>query len=224
MYSSIKKLTSAAVIAASFITSSSALAGEDSSYQVTITNITNGTVFTPILVASHRRDIGLFELGSAASSNLERIAEGGDTAGLSQELASNPGVIDQQDSGGLLGPGQSVTVTVSADYDARRISLVSMMLPTNDGFIALDSVKAPYRGSVTYFSPGYDAGTEENDELCAHIPGPPPCFGSPFSDPAEGDEGYVHIHRGIQGNGDLTSESDWRNPVAKIMITRILNN
>jgi len=41
------------------------------------------------------------------------------------------------------------------------------------------------------------------------------------------DEGYVHIHRGIRGPAtDLPLELegnvfDWRNPVAKITITRI---
>jgi hypothetical protein len=100
-------------------------------------------------------------------------------------------------------------VVVSAKHGARRISLASMMLPTNDGFIALDSVPAPRHGSSTFYSPGYDAGTEANDELCASIPGPT-CGGaglSPGDNP--GDEKFVHIHY------------DWRNPVAKITISRV---
>ena len=221
MISSFRKYATAAALASLALSSTSALSSDPDSYQVTITNITNGTVFTPILVTSHRRNIDLFELGAPASNDLERIAEGGDVSGLAATLANTAGVIDVQNSGGLLGPGQSVTVIVSAAHGANHISLASMMLPTNDGFIALDSVRVPRSGNSTHFSPGYDAGTEQNDELCAHIPGPPPCFGSPFSDPAEGDEGYVHIHRGIQGIGDLTSDSDWRNPVAKITISRI---
>ncbi len=37
-----------------------------------------------------------------------------------------------------------------------------------------------------------------------------------------GDEGYVHIHRGIHGVGDLVAAvHDWRNPVAKITITKV---
>lgn len=221
MVSTFRKFATAAMLAGLTLSSTAVLSSGPGSYQVTITNITNGTVFTPILVTSHRRKIDLFELGAPASNDLERIAEGGDTSGLAATLANTQGVVDVQNSGGLLGPGQSVTVIVSAAHGARHISLASMMLPTNDGFVALDSVRVPHRGSTTYFSPGYDAGTEQNDELCAHIPGPPPCFGSPFSDPAEGDEGYVHIHRGIQGIGDLTADSDWRNPVAKITISRI---
>ena len=101
-----------------------------------------------------------------------------------------------------------------------------MLLPTNDGFIALNSVQAPKHGSVTYYSPGYDAGSEANDDDCANIPGPT-CGGTGLSAAADTDEGYVHIHRGIQGGvtglleGFENAVYDWRNPVAKITITRI---
>ena len=221
MLSPSKILTAVAVFAGIALSSSSVLASGSSSFQVTITNITNSINFTPILVASHRRNISLFHLGSPASADLTAVAEGGDTSGLAATLASNPNVVDVQSSGGLLGPGQSVTVTVSAAYGAKRISVASMMLPTNDGFIALNSVKAPRKNSTVYFSRGYDAGTEANDELCVNIPGPT-CGGTPFSPGVNpGDEGYVHVHRGTQGIGDLTSEKDWRNPVAKITITRV---
>ncbi len=58
-----------------------------------------------------------------------------------------------------------------------------------------------------------------NDELCMHIPGPH-CGGSPFSPGLA--EGYVHISRGISGEGDLlSSEYDWRNPVAHVAILRV---
>ncbi len=223
MDSYFRKFTAATVFAGLVLSSSSAIASGSASYRVTITNITNSTNLTPILVASHRGKIPLFELGSPASADLTAIAEGGDTSGLADTLASNYHVVDIQNSGGLLGPGQSVSVTVSAANYARSISIASMMLPTNDGFIALESAKAPRRGSVTYFVPGYDAGTEANDESCVNIPGPF-CGGNPFSPGVNpGDEGYVHIHRGVQGIGDLTSEKDWRNPVAKVTIERIKN-
>ena len=142
-------------------------------------------------------------------------------------------VVEVKDTGALLLPGHSVTVEISAAHGARRITLQSMMLPTNDGFIALNSVKAPKRGSVTYYSPGYDAGTELNDELCANIPGPD-CGGSEDVSPEDllNDEGYVHIHSGIHGSTidsglpyNLTAnEFDWKNPVAKITITRVRGN
>ena len=223
MFSSLRRTVVPGLVAALILVSSSAMANGYSTYHVTITNLTNSINFTPILVSSQRRSVSIFELGSPASEDLVAIAEGGDTGPLETTLNANHHVIDVQNSGGLLGPGMSVTVVVSAAHGARRISIASMMLPTNDGFIALDSVKAPRHGSATYFSPGYDAGSEANDESCANIPGPT-CGGvgpSPGDD-NPGDEKYVHIHRGTHGIGDLDeSVYDWRNPVAKITITRV---
>jgi len=219
MLTSVRHALTTAAVSGLMLATTNALAGESVSYHVTITNITNSINFTPILVASHRRGVSLFEEGSPASDELTAIAEGGDVAPLTTALLDNPRVADVQNSGALLGPGESVAVTVKAKHGARLISMASMMLPTNDGFIALNSVKAPRHGTATYFSPGYDAGTEPNDELCISIPGPS-CGGEGPS-PGAGGEGYVHINRGIHGIGDLAPDVyDWRNSVAKITITR----
>jgi hypothetical protein len=200
--------------------SNNALADEErGSYKVTITNITHSINFTPLLVASHRSGVSLYELGTPASDELSSIAEGGDTAPLATLLLNDHRVADVQSSAGLLAPGGSVTVSVAATKRTRYISLASMMLPTNDGFIALNAVKAPRRGTVTYYSTGFDAGSEINDELCISIPGP--TCGGVGPSPGMLGEGYVHVHRGTQGVGDLVPEVyDWRNPVAKITITR----
>lgn len=217
-----KRVTQVAIVAALICSSSSALANGYSTFHVTITNLTNSINFTPILVASHRRPVQIFELGSPASDELTAIAEGGDVGPMTTTLNANRRVVDVQNSGGLLEPGMSVTVIVSAAHGARHVSIASMMLPTNDGFIALDSVKTPWYGSSTYYSPGYDGGTEPNDESCKNIPGPT-CGGVPFSPGEdENDEGFVHIHRGMHGIEDLDAHVyDWRNPVAKITVTRV---
>jgi len=100
-----------------------------------------------------------------------------------------------------------------------------MLIPTNDGFFALNGEAGPQgtHKSVTYYSPAYDAGGEANDELCANIPGPPNvCTGEGFNPSREGDVNFVHIHPGIHGIGDLSAAKyDWRNPVAQIVITRV---
>jgi hypothetical protein len=220
MFTRIEKITRAALVAG-LLASSPVLAG-NTSYHVTITNLTHAIKFTPVLVASHRGGLSIFEPGSPASDELAAIAEAGDVAPLAALLEDDRRVVDVSDSGGFLEPGKSVTVIVDAKHGARYISLASMMLPTNDGFIALDSVAAPRGRAVTYYSPGYDAGTEANDEWCANIPGPT-CGGIGLSPgPNFGDEGYVHVHRGIHGIGDLAEATrDWRNPVAKITIVRL---
>ena len=223
MFANFKTLLTAVLVATSVLFSPLSQSSGYSTYHVTITNLTNAVIFTPILVASHRGDVSIYELGTAASGDLAAIAEGGDTGPLTTTLNADRRVIDVQTSGGPLMPGNSVTVIVKAGHHANRISLASMMLPTNDGFIALNSVRVPRHGDATYFSPGLDAGSEANDELCANIPGGGDCAGvggSPGINP--GDEGYVHVHRGTHGIGDLAADGyDWRNPVAKISITRI---
>ena len=238
MFTIFRKLTGAAIVASLVFTSSSALASGSKMYRVTITNITNSIIFTPIVVASHRNKISIFELGEPASAALATIAESGGHDPLDLMLANNGA--DVGNSGAPLLPGTSVDVMVSAEHGARRITVASMLLPTNDGFFALNGVKAPKRGSVTYYSPGYDAGSEANDDDCDNIPGPtcqdgnslPGEGGLSDDDPRffpsdKGDEGYVHIHRGIQGAvtglvGNFKGiVFDWRNPVAKITITRI---
>ena len=220
MFKPMRYALTAAAVSGLLLSSATVSANGNISYHVTTTNITSSINFTPILVTSHRKGVSLYELGSAASDELTAIAEGGDIAPLSAVLLDDSRVADVQDSGDLLGPGESVTVTVSATHGAHNISMASMMLPTNDGFIALNSVKAPRRGTVTYYSPGYDAGTEPNDELCISIPGPS-CGGEGPS-PGAGGEGYVHINRGIHGIGDLAPDVyDWRNAVAKITISRV---
>ena len=132
MFTKLRKLISAAIAAGLVVTSSSALADGSKIYEVTITNITNAVIFTPILVASHKKGLApLLELGSPASAGMTEIAEGGNTAPLAAYLSGNPDVVEVGNSGGLLHPGASVTVMVSAENGAKHISIASMMLPTS---------------------------------------------------------------------------------------------
>ena len=225
MLNRFKSVGRLALVATLVFSATQAIASGKHNYDVTITNLTHAIIFTPVLVASHRRPVTVFELGAPASDDLRKLAEGGNVAPMTATLEGNSDVVEVKNSGGPLLPGKSVTVSVSAAHGAKFISVGSMMLPTNDGFIGLNSAEVPKRGSVTYFSPGYDSGSEANDELCDNIPGPP-CFGEGY--PPMGDdpvnEGYVHIHRGIQGVGNLplgAAVYDWRNPVARITVTRV---
>lgn len=189
-----------------------------SSYSVTITNITSGQTFTPLLVVTHNDSVRLFETGEPASGELATLAESGDIAPLAALLDSlRHDVFATASSGGLLGPGESVTVEIRARFRFNRISIAGMLIPTNDSFVALNAVHLPFRDR-SWTVPAYDAGSEFNDELCANIPGPV-CGGAGNS--VEDGEGYVHISRGISGIGDLEpSAYDWRNPVARIDVRR----
>jgi hypothetical protein len=182
--------------------------------------MTRGQTFTPILVITHKEGVKLFTPGSSASPELAMLAEGGMTGPLADRMLMNPNVGDVMTSGGPLRPGQTTTVTIPAGGEFNHISLAAMLVPTNDSFIALNGVQAPTgHAARMHRSPAYDAGSEMNDELCAHIPAGAMCEGEGFNE--EDGEGYVHIHAGIHGIGDLTAaEYDWRNPVARIVIQK----
>lgn len=191
-------------------------------YAVTITNITAGQVFTPVLVATHTADVGFFELGEAPSSQLADLAEGGATGPLQSVLNSIPQYVMDTNTSGLtpdgnplINPGESVTIYINGNRDFNRLSLAGMLLPTNDTFVAVNSMPLPRKYSAG-MAIAYDAGSETNDELCINIPGPQ-CGGAPFS--AGLAEGFVHVSRGISGEGDLAaSDYDWRNPVARVTV------
>ena len=86
-------------------------------YEVTITNITSGQSFTPVLVATHIRHMHFFELGEAPSQELADLAEGGATGPLQDLLDGIPEfVFDTQTTGeGLIGPGETKTIVITAN-------------------------------------------------------------------------------------------------------------
>ena len=81
------------------------------------------------------------------------------------------------------------------------------------------------RQEIVLFSPAYDAGSERNDELGASIRGAAfsECGGAGGGAKVGQGEGFVHISSGIHGIGSFKSSNrDWRNPVARIVIKRII--
>ncbi len=195
-------------------------------YEITVTNLTRDQQFTPVLVASHRQGLRLFELGAPASAELEILAEEGNVAPLTAALQGDAGVLDVANSGGLLNPGATAVIRVQARRRFDHLSVAAMLIPTNDAFFALNGVEGPLgRRTEVYTSVAYDSGTERNNELCQDIPGPffVECGGpGTGAAPSGGEEGYVHVHAGIHGIGDLdAAQRDWRNPVARISIRRV---
>ena len=121
-------------------------------------------------------------------------------------------------------PGETTMLTIKGKPGRGLLTVVAMLLPTNDTFVALDGKKLPRHGSVSYLVPAYDAGTEYNDQDCANIPGPL-CGGEGYSSEVNNmGEGFVHIGNGFHDLGDdvlKPQRYDWNNNVAKITITRI---
>lgn len=227
-----KKLFLAIALASSSIGNVSA-----QELSISFTNLTHGNHFTPLLFSAHAEDQHLFEISTSASSNLQAMAEGGDISGLVADLTALNADITANPAAGLMAPGQSVSFELDTHEINSKLSITAMILPTNDGFVGLDSLNIPTRaGTYTYYLNGYDAGTEVNDEII-NGGGAPGAAGIP-ADPL-GQNGMnatgvinsenntnIHVHRGVIGDTDTTggaSDLDsrihrWLNPVARLVI------
>ena len=199
---------------------------------IEIQNLTQGIYFTPLLVAAHIPDASLFEAGEAASAEIEAMAEGGALDGLITIGTSINANAVANPAEGLLAPSASTSTMLTTDDSNTVLSIVGMVLPSNDGFIGLDNWTIPTEaGTYTVYVNAYDAGTEANDELRTSMPVPPPL------DPLLGSGGSgvtstetnatVHIHRGNFGDADAAGGTSdmvnsilrWLNPVAKVTVT-----
>jgi len=210
------------LLSASALTGTSAWAGSTDSYKITVTNLTPGQPFAPVMAAGHRPGLTFFNVGEAPDDELAMLAEAGNGSPMVAKLLATPGVRDAKVSTqGLTFPGKSLNMTISVKRDSDHVSIAAMLGATNDAFFAVTDVALPKgRRAVVYQADAYDAGSETNDELCTTVPG---CGGGPAGySPDDAGEGFVHIHNGIHGIGDLNAaDMDWRNPVAQIVIERV---
>lgn len=195
--------------------------------EVRIVNLTRGQVFSPVIAWTHNGKFApFFSFGAQASEELRAIAEDGNPTPMEDLLVGDPDVADIAIADGPLPPGGDLTLHLDVDGLGWFVSLASMLVNTNDTFFALRGEHIPSR-SDTYFQPGWDAGTEDNNENCAFVPGPacPADSGNIALD--DDGEGFVFTQEGIHGiNGGVDtsdldpSQHDWRNPVAYIVVTR----
>lgn len=203
--------------------------------EISVTNITGGNTFTPVLTAAHSNQIYLFKTGMMATDALATMAEGGNVAPLAAMIAdSNAGV--SATAPGMTPAGMSNSVMLdSMDYP--YLSLTAMILPSNDGFIGLDSWMIPQvSGTYTIRINSYDAGSELNDEIIngagalgsPGIPGAPGGQGgmNAMGIPGVMESNYVHPHPGVIGDFDKeggysdvnAAVHKWQDPVALVTI------
>jgi hypothetical protein len=217
----------------------SATAENPKTWRVTIDNLTGppfasfGQPLSAPLVAVHSNEADMWSVGERASETIRHIAEDGHPEFGLAELTGDPGyksvAIHFLGSfppfPGLLPipifppvPGAPLpstrTFQVQSEGKYNRLSIAMMLGLTNDGFTGIDSL--PLHGGVFYTS-GYDAGTERNNETAAFLPN---VSGIQFvRDP---ELNVIRLHPGIVGGGALSPAAHgWRDPVARITITRL---
>lgn len=199
---------------------------ETQSYRIRITNLTHFQPLSPPAAVLHDDSSHWWSVGSEASVELEKMAEGGDASALLALLPNNP----QHASSEVLLPGASAEFTLETDDMAEnRLSVAGMLVNTNDAFSGLNALELEGMQSgqtQVIYTHAYDAGTEMNSEAAGTIPGP-----------ADGGEGFnaarddvtsvVTLHPGVVSADDglatstLSAGEKFDNPTLRIEITAL---
>ena len=179
-------------------------------FEVRVQNTSGATAFpgvlTPVAWATHSAVASLFTIGAPASEGLERLSEDGDPSVLAAELDLAMGVASSgvanlpvgADMPGPIFPGGEYTFAVVVDADAPYLSLASMIVPSNDTFLAFEPQglrlldengmprsDAELAADIAAQRLAWDAGTEANQAGAAG-PDQAPRQTGPNTGPAEG--------------------------------------
>lgn len=186
-----------------------------------------GSSITPIWVALHDGTFDTYDNGAPATPALERIAEDGNTAFLAADFAaSGAGGVDATlpaDVGiPVVLPGGTATGILVADPlapSSRWFSYASMLVPSNDAFIAngnpfahpiFDEAGAFIGADFSVLGlQANDAGVEVNDEVPANTA----FFGQMTPNTGVDENGIVHPHPGLlaPGSGGIVDSPDFVN-------------
>ena len=201
------------------------------SFDVTVTNLTNGQPVSPVAVIAHQAGYAVFTTGSPATVGLETLAEGGDNSMLIAEADADANVLSSGSGAAPIGPAGSETVTIDvleSDLAGLMVSVSTMLVNTNDAISGLNGVDVSGlaegdawtgRGIV------YDAGTELNTELAGEIPGPAG-GGEGFNAARSDRDDQVAMHSGVISQDDgfatsaLTGQHRFDNPALMVRIER----
>jgi hypothetical protein len=201
---------------------------ENVSFEITTVNLTLAQPFSHLAVVIHNSGNSLFAIGQPASNGLELLAESGDNSVLLNATDS----FAEASGNGVLTPGNSETMTLefdSRDLADSALSLISMLVNTNDAFTAVNAIslgEMKVNDTLTLSTGSYDSGTEANSENAATIPGPAG-GGEGFNAARDDIRDQVTVHSGVVSadNGlassGLSQQHRWDNPVARISITRL---
>jgi len=196
------------------------------SFTVTLTNTSDSQPMTPPVVILHdapedNNGFLWFEVGQPAIGEVVMIAEDGLFMPLLEVAqsqgfvsAAGPAFVDPVAPGPVL-PGQTATVTLDSAAEGQVMTIVTMVVCTNDGFTG---VSARPLAEETVLAPIYDAGSESNVEMLDYWV--PPCGGG---DENIGDEenGAIAAH---PGQANVLENEDFNFPAGsrflEISVTR----
>lgn len=138
-------------------------------YHIEIRDAEPGQPLTPPVAVVHQSGYSLFAEGAAATPGLEALAEDGMTGALVEEANNSSSVMTVVVGGSAPTFGSYKFLIEGEPGDL--FSAASMFAKTNDNFIGVSGIALPSGGDpIIIDSQVYDAGTEVNTGLAAHIP------------------------------------------------------
>ena len=205
-------------------------------FEVRVSNLTNAQPLSPVALIAHRDGFNAFVDGQAASEGIERMAEGGDNSMLLTEAQDAQQYISSVSTSGPVPPrsqANALTLSVPVDQlDDVQLTMATMLVRTNDAFTAINAmslVGMAVNQQRVVETPVWDAGTEENTETAATMPGPG-FGGEGYNASRLGDIDRVRFHQGVVTSAsaisglvtsDLGEAHRFDNPAAKVVITRV---
>jgi Ca2+-binding RTX toxin-like protein len=183
----------------------------------------NGTSLTPFWFGLHDGNFDTYDRGRPASLGIERIAEDGTTATITQEFTqAGFGTVQGTVTGanGPIAPKETARFTVAADgSDVQNayFNYAAMLLPSNDFFVANGNERAHrifdeqgnFLGAdfIILGSNVLDAGTEINDEIPANTA----FFGQQTPNTGISENGVVTLAEGFIPGGAILNDPRFAN-------------
>ncbi len=132
------------------------------------TDFPGGAHWSPFIGLTHNEDVSLFETRTSASAGIQEVAETGGTTNIEAEIAAiiaSGNGRDQVKGETFDSPGTSNEVLIGLDSAHTYVSLVSMVAPSPDWFVACENINLNFGGRWIdkYEAPVrvYDAGTDD---------------------------------------------------------------
>lgn len=183
------------------------------SISVTLVNTSESQPMSPPVVILHGvpgtpNGIQWFDVGQPAIGEVISIAEDGVFQPLVQVAEGQVNTVTAVDvaftdrnAPGPLMPGASATVTLDVEAPDQVMTIIAMVVCTNDAFTGVDSRMLSNEASETFTTPIYDAGSENNVLTLDYWV--PDCSSSGESPNITDDEGgAITLHPGQEGSPD----------------------
>ena len=159
---------------------------QDAEYQITFEGRWNPSLptpgsahFTQVIGATHNSSTSLFSMGQMATEGVEDVAELGVVDTLEDEIGAliGNGSADTLILGAdtFIDPEETDAFTFFANESHSEVSLLTMIAPSPDWFVGIDSLDlrdgaGNWRNEIVLDLLSYDAGTEDGDGFSLNNP------------------------------------------------------